>query len=145
MHSSTVTVAVLSETAEEPAYQQRAPDDFVVEWYSGSGAGGQHRNRHMCSVRVRHVPTGIVKQAQTRSRDNSLRLARVAIDQELDQLAQNAASLTENRLRRTQVGAGQRSDKRRTIRFQDGCVVDHLTGKRMPVTNYMRGEMDRLW
>lgn len=145
VHSSTVTVAVLREKLDEPVYQRRAPDDFVVEWYSGSGAGGQHRNRHMCSVRLRHIPTGIVKQAQTRSRDNSLRSARAALDLELDQLAQNAASVTENCLRRTQVGAGQRSDKRRTVRFQDGWVVDHLTGKRIPVANYMRGEMDRLW
>lgn len=138
-----MTVAVLSEARVD--YGQRQPDDFAVEWFSGSGAGGQHRNRHMCSVRLRHIPTGIVKQAQTRSRDNSFRSARAAIEQELDQLAQATASSAENDMRRAQVGAGQRSDKRRTIRFQDGWVVDHQTGKRVAVDNYMRGEMDRLW
>lgn len=33
--------------------------DFDVQWYSGTGAGGQHRNRHMNSCRIVHKATGI--------------------------------------------------------------------------------------
>lgn len=33
--------------------------DFRVEWYSGSGAGGQHRNKHQNCCRITHLETGI--------------------------------------------------------------------------------------
>jgi protein subunit release factor A len=42
--------------------------------------------------------------------------------------------------RRRQVGSGMRGDKRRTIRCQDGVVTDHLTGRRWPLKDYLRGE-----
>ena len=38
--------------------------DFDVSWYSGTGAGGQHRNRHMNSCRLRHRETGVTKTGQ---------------------------------------------------------------------------------
>ena len=45
VHSSTVTVAVLgTPMASNSPYSRRNEHDFRVEWYSGSGAGGQHRN-----------------------------------------------------------------------------------------------------
>ena len=33
--------------------------DFKVEWYSGTGAGGQHRNKHQNCCRITHIETGI--------------------------------------------------------------------------------------
>ncbi len=36
--------------------------DFVLEWFSGSGAGGQHRNKHQNCCRIRHIATGISAQ-----------------------------------------------------------------------------------
>ncbi len=39
--------------------------DFVLSWYSGTGAGGQHRNRHMNSCRLKHIDTGIIKTGQS--------------------------------------------------------------------------------
>ena len=41
--------------------------------------------------------------------------------------------------RKSQVGSGQRGDKRRTIRVKDGDVVDHITGKRWKYGDYIRG------
>jgi len=35
--------------------------DFVIEAFSGSGAGGQHRNRHPNCVRIKHVESGVIK------------------------------------------------------------------------------------
>lgn len=32
--------------------------DFEVSFFSGSGAGGQHRNRHKNCVRIFHPPSG---------------------------------------------------------------------------------------
>ena len=33
--------------------------DFVIWYYSGTGAGGQHRNRHMNCVKIRHAASGV--------------------------------------------------------------------------------------
>ncbi len=33
--------------------------DFVLEWYSGEGGGGQHRNKHENCCRITHIATGI--------------------------------------------------------------------------------------
>jgi peptide chain release factor 1 len=145
VHSSTVTVAVLDQTAKPNIYSQRSDEDFSIEWYSGSGAGGQHRNKHQNSCRMTHVPTGIVKSAQTRSRENSQQAAKMALCAELDKLAGTAAGEAVNGIRRAHVGSGERSDKRRTIRFQADQVVDHTTGKRMTADEYMKGGMDKLW
>ena len=38
--------------------------DFSIEWFSGTGAGGQHRNKHQNCVRVRHIESGIVTVGQ---------------------------------------------------------------------------------
>ena len=42
--------------------------DFKLEWFSGSGAGGQHRNKHQNCCRITHIETGLRAQG-TESRD----------------------------------------------------------------------------
>ena len=147
MHSSTITVAVLDpEQAQLESCLRREADDFIVEWYSGTvGAGGQNHQKTQNCTRITHRHTGLVRTAQTRSRQNSLKLAMAALNDELDRKQAAHASGQHNTLRRGQIGSGERSDKRRTIRFQHDEVVDHLTGKRMTAKDYMRGHMDNLW
>lgn len=131
--------------ADLGAYLRREKDDYIVEWFSGTGCGGQFRNKHQNSARVIHVPTGVTRSAQTRSRQNSLQNAMTAINVELDRLSGKIAGQAENSVRRTQIGNGERSDKRRTVRFQADEVVDHISGKRMTAKEYMRGGMEKLW
>lgn len=33
--------------------------DFKLEWFSGEGKGGQHRNKHDNCCRITHIETGI--------------------------------------------------------------------------------------
>lgn len=42
--------------------------DFKIEWYSGTGAGGQHRNKHQNCCRITHIETGLRAQG-TESRE----------------------------------------------------------------------------
>jgi protein subunit release factor A len=42
--------------------------------------------------------------------------------------------------RRHQIGSGMRGGKRRTYRFQDDTVVDHVTGKPIQVSKAMKGD-----
>lgn len=92
-----------------------------------------------------HLPTGIMRKAETRSRESSYRAAMAALAQALADRAAAEGHKAENGVRRGQIGSGMRGDKRRTYRFQDDNVVDHVTGKSAQCSAVMRGMFDRLW
>jgi peptide chain release factor 1 len=146
VHSSTVMVSVLDDSgpADHPALM-REPEHFVKEWYSGSGAGGQHRNKKQNSLRLRHLPTGEVVTAQCRKRPESELMAFTEMSQRLDALCAKDFSAEQSSERRAQMGSGQKADKRRTYRFQDGRVLDHLTNKKAPSAKVMKGHFELLW
>lgn len=144
VHTSTVTVAVIDSVAGETAVT--IPEsDLKIEWYSGTGAGGQHRNKHQNSCRITHIPTGLIATAQTRSRQNSYNLAVAEIQQQVADLTQRSynSKIAENR--KQQVGTGMRGDKIRTYRFQDDRVQDHVTGKIASTKKVLQGNFDLLW
>lgn len=151
MHTSTVTVTVLGENtraAEATApYLRRQSADFKLEWFNGTTkAGGQHHQKNATCCRMTHLPTGIVRTSQTRSRVNSQQLAQAALHEELDRLAAQAHGLVLNGIRKAQVGNGERAGvKRRTWRFQDDVVMDHVTGQRARAADVMSGRFGLLW
>lgn len=116
-----------------------------MEWYSGTGAGGQHRNKHQNSCRLTHIPTGIVATAQCRSRENSLNEARSALTQRISSLTRDAFHSNVASNRKQQVGSGMRGDKIRTYRFQDDRVQDHRTDKVVSLKKVMAGAFDLFW
>lgn len=142
MHTSTVTVAVVDQSTP---ITKMVDADLKIEWYSGTGSGGQHRNKHQNSCRITHIPTGLLATAQCRSRENSLAEARKTIEQRLDILVKNKYNNTISSDRRQQVGSGMRGDKIRTYRFQDDVVKDHMSDKSASVKKVLAGNFDLLW
>ena len=142
VHSSTVTVAVTDPLIQTKTYND---SEFKIEWYSGTGAGGQHRNKHQNSCRITHLETGLIATAQCRSRLNSLEQAKSSILETLrggDAKEQRLSTASD---RKQQVGSGMRGDKIRTYRFQDDVVKDHITNKSANLKQVMRGYFDLLW
>ena len=142
VHTSTVTVAVIDESTPLITVLDA---DLKIEWYSGTGAGGQYRNKHQNSCRITHLPTGMTAKAECRSRTNSLEQARAAIQQRVDNETKRCYNSIIASDRKSQVGTGMRGDKIRTYRFQDDQVQDHITGKRSSVKKVIAGNFDLLW
>lgn len=146
VHTSTVTVAVLNtDDYTEPDYSQIDSSDFKIEWYSGTGAGGQHRNKHQNSIRLTHLPTGLIETAQCRSRETSHKEAMDAMLKTLRSNAKYASIVAQSIERKKQMGSGQRGDKVRTYRFQDDIATDNRSGKKANLSKVMGGQFDLLW
>jgi peptide chain release factor 1 len=139
VHTSTVTVAVL----QEPHASALVIPPTELEWRTsrGSGPGGQHRNKTESAVVLTHLPSGLTvrcesERSQHRNRDTALRVLRAR----LLQARQEGSARAANAERRSQMGSGQRGDKVRTIRCQDGLVTDHRLGRKLTLDAYLRGE-----
>ncbi len=146
VHTSSVTVAVLdNDVRGDFRFSKTADTDFHIEWFSGTGKGGQHRNKKMNSCRVKHLPTGLMESRQGRKRESNLRDAKQALLKQLKQAQHNATASTVAEIRKNQVGCGMRGDKFRTYRLQDDNVIDHQSGRRAKGTKVMKGYFDLLW
>jgi peptide chain release factor 1 len=119
--------------------------DLTIEWFSGTGPGGQNRNKVMASCRLRHTPTGVVVTAQTRSRVTSLAQAKQELTARIQASVKTQAHRDTSEIRKQQVGSGQRGDKIRTIQLQHDSAVDHRTGKRCSAESYLKGDCYKLW
>ena len=119
--------------------------DLKVEWYSGTGAGGQHRNKHQNSCRITHIPSGVIATAQCRNRQNSFSEAMSAIQERVDNSTNRQYNNSIASDRKQQVGSGMRGDKIRTYRFQDDVVKDHITDKSASAKKVLAGNFDLLW
>lgn len=145
VHTSTVTCAVLDHARAASAYDQRSEKDFSYRWFSGTGKGGQHRNKHQNCLELTHIPTGLSQVANGRSRESNEREATHRLNAMLDSLRDSQNDVETNRTRAGQIGSGMRGDKRRTYRFQDDSITDHVTGKTVSCKRFMRGDIERLW
>jgi len=146
VHTSTVTVAVLPLASATAASWDKIQDaDITTEWFSGTGKGGQHRNKHQNSCRLRHEPTGIVVTAQCRKRSQSYAEAHTELERRVREQLDTQSQSERSALRSSQVGSGMRADKIRTYRFQDDQIKDHQTGRTAKCSQVMRGRFDLLY
>ena len=81
----------------------------------------------------------VVRCQTERSKWRNKQLALALLTSRLQQQAKDGAHSQRASDRRTQLGQGQRGDKRRTIRVKDGQVKDHITGRLWRYEDYIAG------
>ena len=146
VHTSSVTVAVLdSQSDVSDLLPVISKKDLKIEWFSGTGKGGQHRNKHQNSARVTHLPTQLVEVRQGRSRQTNLNDAIAALAKKIHLREKGKLNSSANSTRQHQIGTGLRGDKVRTYRFHDDLVKDHTTGAGAKCSKVMKGRFDLLW
>lgn len=102
-------------------------NDFILDWFSGSGAGGQHRNKHQNCLRLTEKQSGITVVAQNhRSRKANLKEA-------MDEMSQKLMSHYYPKQQKERAPA---TNLVRTYHEVDNRVIDHDTGKKHPYKKY---------
>ena len=100
-------------------------DQFRYEWFSGTGKGGQHRNKHQNCCRCIHEPTGIqANGTNSRSREDNKRAAYTT-----------CRSRVEAHFHRDTERFQAGTERIRTYHEADNRVTDHASGLQDTWTN----------
>ncbi len=144
IHTSAATVAVLPEAEDVDVRIEEK--DLRIDVFRSSGPGGQSDNTTDSAVRITHLPSGLVvsQQDQKSQLQNKLRAMEVLRARLLD-LKLSEREAERSRMRKLQVGTGDRSAKVRTYNFPQNRVTDHRIGVTLhELTRVLDGGIDPL-
>lgn len=110
----------------------------------GTGAGGQHKNTTDSCVVLTHIPTGIEVKIDGRNQHQNEREAWIILEERLRSKYVNELSSQLDDDRNSQIGGGERGNKKRTYRVKDNLVVDHTTGRKAQLKDIIRGKIELL-
>jgi len=145
IHTSAATVAVFPEAQPDDDIEIK-PEELRVDIFCSSGPGGQGVNTTYSAVRVTHLPTGMVAQSQDeRSQHRNKEKALAVLKARLLDARRRAEEEKQGRVRRSQIGSGDRSERIRTYNFPQNRLTDH----RINLTLYsldrvLEGELDEV-
>ena len=101
---------------------------FTIQWFSGTGKGGQHRNKHQNCCRVKHVETGITANGTSnRSRVANYREA-------MNECTRRVAEHYHVDVERFRAG----EERVRTYHEPDNRVTDHASGETMSYKAWLK-------
>ena len=124
LHTSTATVAVLPEPREVEVSIDWA-GDVTEHITTAQGPGGQNVNKVATAVHLIHGPTGVeVRMQESKSQHQNREKARRLLMARVHELERAEADAQRSAERKEQIGTGQRSEKVRVYRYQDGIVAD---------------------
>jgi peptide chain release factor 1 len=138
IHTSAATVAVLPEAEEVDVKIE--DKDLRIDVFRSSGPGGQSVNTTDSAVRITHIPSGLVvsQQDQKSQLQNKLKAMEVLRARLLD-LRVSEQEAARSKMRKSQVGTGDRSAKIRTYNYPQSRITDHRIGY---TTHDLGGVMD---
>lgn len=124
IHTSTATVAVLPEPKAVEVNIDWA-NDVTEHVTTSQGPGGQNVNKVATAVHLVHEPTGLeVRMQESKSQHQNREKARRLLLARLYNLQLRQAHEERSAARKGQIGTGERSEKVRVYRYQDGIVAD---------------------
>lgn len=144
IHTSTVTVAVLSEIEEVDI--DINPDDLKIDVFRASGHGGQCVQKTESAVRITHIPTGFIvtcqdERSQLKNKEKALRVLRARLYDYYQREKQKEVGEE----RKKQIGWGERSEKIRTYNYPQNRVTDHRIGLSLyNLSEILEGNLDEL-
>ncbi|MFA4999355.1 MAG: PCRF domain-containing protein [Parcubacteria group bacterium] len=142
VHTSTASVAIMPEVEEKEV--DINPRDLEITMFRSSGPGGQNVNKVETAVRILHKPSGIVvasqvERSQTANKERAMAILRAKIYE--IQIQEEQVRL--GKLRRDQIGSGERAEKIRTYNFPDDRITDHRIGKKWHnIEKILEGDME---
>lgn len=144
-HTSVVTVSVLDLPPPNNSNFKISPSDIKITWQTGTGPGGQNKNRSNSMVRMRHLPTNIEVCIDGKSPQSNKELALKILTARVKEFQENIDKNKWANKKREQWTGGGRGNKVRTYNFIESRVTDNITGvKSSQIDKIMKGHLELL-